>query len=361
MKKYYIIAAILLSLGILTACSDDERSTDFINDIAVPKDVNVVSLLSDDNSGTVTFTPSGTSTSYFTFNFGDGSEEETIIAGESISHVFGEGNQTITVTAYNAIGKGVEVSTDVLVTFLPPENLEFSISSVPGNSFAVEVSATADFATNYDVYFGEEPNETPVNVVSGSSATYVYDVVGNYTIRVVAKNGGSETIEATQTVTIENPIILPLTFEDTTQEYVIVGFEGADSEIIDNPVSGGENTSTRVVRTTKTDGSQFFAGTFTDVDLPIDFSTSGRLSIKSYSPKANIPVRIRLENNGNTVSAEVDVNTTVENEWETLVFDFSSQLNPDAEYIRIVIFYEFVPDLPGDGTTYYFDDIQVEN
>ena len=57
----------------------------------------------------------------------------------------------------------------------------------------------------------------------------------------------------------------------------------------------------------------------------------------------------------------VDVNTTVENTWETMVFDFETLIDPAVDYNRIVIFFEFVVDLPGDGSTYYFDDIELIN
>ena len=57
----------------------------------------------------------------------------------------------------------------------------------------------------------------------------------------------------------------------------------------------------------------------------------------------------------------VDVNTTVENTWETLVFDFETLIDPSFSYNRIVIFFEFIPDLAGDGSTYYFDDIELIN
>lgn len=361
MKQAYYLLIVLLSIITFTSCSDDEQPERLLNQVAVPSNLEVAITVTQDNSGVVTFTPSGTSVSSFTLNYGDGSETETIIAGETVAHTYTEGTFTVNITGFNLTGDSEQIVREVILSFLPPESLAIEITPLPGNSFGIDVSATADFASNFDVFFGDVANETATNFEAGSSATHIYQAIGTYEVTVVARNGGSETIEGTETVTIENPVILPLDFEDTMQEFVLVGFEGAESEIIDNPVSGGINTSLRVVRTVKTEGAQFFAGTFTDVDLAIDFSTSGMLSIKSYSPKVGIPVRVRIENSGNTASAELDVNTTVANQWETLVYDFSGQLDTDAQYIRIVIFFEFVPDLPGDGTTYFFDDIQVAN
>lgn len=156
---------------------------------------------------------------------------------------------------------------------------------------------------------------------------------------------------------------LPLDFElSNTSNYVFVGFEGADSGIITNPDQSGENTSATVLRTVKTNGSQFFAGTFIDLDNPIDFSQNQKLSVKIWSPKSGIPIRLAIErNDGGAAQVFVDVNTTTTNEWEELIFDFEGVADFSANYNRIVIFMEFIVDLPGDGSTYYVDDIQLTN
>ena len=111
-----------------------------------------------------------------------------------------------------------------------------------------------------------------------------------------------------------------------------------------------------VVRTIKTVGSQFFVGTLLTLDGPIDFSESESIVIKTYSPKLDIPVRLKLEILDSNQFVELDVNTTVENEWEELVWDFTG-LTAGIEFTKVVVFFEFVVDLPGHGTTYYFDDM----
>ena len=154
------------------------------------------------------------------------------------------------------------------------------------------------------------------------------------------------------------PVELPVTFEDPTADYQFVGFEGADSAIEANSVSGGINTSATVMRSTKTVGAQFYAGTALELDVPIDFSSSELIAIKTYSPKAGIPVKLRLENADNSVGIEVDVNTTVVDEWEILTYDFTGQ-TAGTDFVRVVVFFEFIDGLPGDGSTYYFDDIEI--
>ncbi len=154
-------------------------------------------------------------------------------------------------------------------------------------------------------------------------------------------------------------VALPIGFESSLT-YNFIGFEGANSSIEINPMATGINPTTTVMRSIKTAGAQFFAGTALELDAPIDFSTSQKFRMKIISPKAGIPIRVRLENAGNTVGIELDANTTTLNEWEELEWDFSS-LNTSASYVRVVVFFEFIPSLAGDGSTYYFDDIQIVN
>jgi hypothetical protein len=114
------------------------------------------------------------------------------------------------------------------------------------------------------------------------------------------------------------------------------------------------------MRSTKTDGAQFFAGTFLNLDTPIDFSTSNLLTIKKWSPKSDNPVRMAIENQTTGNQIFVDVNTTTMNAWETLSFDFTGLIDSNIDYNKVVVFFEFIVDLPGDGSTYYFDDIEVD-
>lgn len=153
-------------------------------------------------------------------------------------------------------------------------------------------------------------------------------------------------------------VALPLGFESTSLTYDFIGFEGADSAIIDNPDPSGINPTAKVMRSTKTNGAQFFAGTAISLDAPIDFSTSKKLRMKVWSPKSGIPIKVRLENANNSVGIELDASTTTTNAWEELEWDFSS-FNTNANFVKAVVFFEFIPGLPGDGSTYYFDDIQI--
>lgn len=150
-------------------------------------------------------------------------------------------------------------------------------------------------------------------------------------------------------------VTIPVDFEQPPGNYTFVGFNGSDSAIEANPDQSGDNESANVMRALKTDGSAVFAGTFIDLDEPINFDDGTVINIDSWSPNADITVRIALENqvDGNQIAVDV-VNSAV-NSWETLAADFDGLINPDVDYDRVIVIFDF--DVVGDGSTYYFDNI----
>ncbi len=151
---------------------------------------------------------------------------------------------------------------------------------------------------------------------------------------------------------------LPITWNDTANvNYFVNDFGGNSSTITSGPV----NTSNIVVRSIK-NNSQTWAGTTLASALanPVPFvSGSTTMSAVVYSPDANIPVRLKVEDSTDPSKfVELDVNTTVANAWDTLVWDFSTAtpaLNFSTVYDRISIFYDF--GTLGSGKTYYVDDV----
>lgn len=158
-------------------------------------------------------------------------------------------------------------------------------------------------------------------------------------------------------------VTLPVTFENSSLTYSLLPFEGAETVIEANPYPGGINPSNTVVKFTKTVDSQPWAGATLQLEEPIDFSSTTKISVKVYSPKAGIPVLMKLENNTDSgINSEISVTTTKENQWEELVFDFSKVgIDTSQEYGKVIMFFEFPGELRGDGSIYYYDDIQLIN
>lgn len=146
-------------------------------------------------------------------------------------------------------------------------------------------------------------------------------------------------------------------FECAGPEYSFFGEKDGTItiEYADNPAPGGINNSDKVVKVTQTAGVEPWAGFFFDLSAKADFSTLTSVKIKVYSPAAGQIVNLKMEDIADgSISSEVQMTTTVANEWEELCFPFSS--NDSEKFDRFVLFFDFQG--PKDSeTVHYFDDI----
>lgn len=127
-----------------------------------------------------------------------------------------------------------------------------------------------------------------------------------------------------------------------------MGFGGGTSTVVANPDVSGVNTSTMVAEFTRSPTAESFAGSFFDLSAPLDLSANNQMIINTLSPKVDAVVRLKIENsNDGSQFFEIDANTTIANEWETLVFDLSNA--PAFTYDRIVVFFDF--GVAGDGNS----------
>ncbi|MEX0275525.1 MAG: family 16 glycosylhydrolase [Flavobacteriaceae bacterium] len=162
-------------------------------------------------------------------------------------------------------------------------------------------------------------------------------------ITLVATGGGTSVIED---------------FEGTPPTFT--GFGGANSTVVDNPDASGDNTSMKVGESLKNFGAETWAGSYFDVAAPLDMTTYGSISVKTWSPAVGAVVKLKLENKADSSeSVEVDMNTTVAEQWETLTFDFSS-LSLTGTYDRVVLFFDFGVS-PTGGAAYTSARIKSEN
>lgn len=87
------------------------------------------------------------------------------------------------------------------------------------------------------------------------------------------------------------------------------------------------------------------------------------MSVKVYSPKSGIQVRLKGEDaNDDTKTVETEATTTTSNVWETLVFDFNNvaegtnPFDPSSTFNKFSIFFDFGNN--GDDAVYYWDDVK---
>ncbi|GLB47685.1 hypothetical protein [Neptunitalea lumnitzerae] len=151
---------------------------------------------------------------------------------------------------------------------------------------------------------------------------------------------------------------LPVTFENSLITYGFTNFGNASSQVVANPAPDADNSSAMVGEFYKPNFAETWAGSFIELDTPIDFSATQQISMKSWSPTAGTTVLMKLENSDASITTEISTTTTVANGWETLTFDFSG-VSTTAQFMRVVVFYNF--NVSGTEGYYYFDDIELTN
>lgn len=199
----------------------------------------------------------------------------------------------------------------------------------------------------YDLGAGGWGNNESQRYTDDPSNVIVEDGVLKITARSEA--GGSALINYFDDITLLAPSgdVLLEDFEVDAPDFV--GFGGSTTEIIANPDPTGENTSATVARSTKSIGSETWAGSFFDIAAPLDLATYETISVKVWSPEVGIPVLLKLENQADTdENVTFSANSTVANQWETLTFDFSSAA--PGTYDRVVFFFDF-GNTPEGGIT----------
>ena len=246
---------------------------------------------------------------------------------------------------------------DFIQTISDPQNISAEIY-VDENTGAVSVTPMGEGVVLYEINFGDESAENE-SVDPGESVDYSYLVEGIYTITIYGFGLNGSVVEASYEVDI--PYIIPESliiqnFEDGVSLSTF-SFGGASSGIIiTNPDPSGENTTENVLEFNKSEEAEVWAGMGFTIDV-LEFNDQTSFQLKSYSPEVGKVIKVKLETvQGNVagLTHEVDVVTTVANEWETLVYDFSAA--PDLEYVSFIVFYDFGNTA---GGTYRLDEIQL--
>ncbi|WP_271784449.1 PKD domain-containing protein [Aquimarina algiphila] len=373
MKIIKSLVFVIVATFIFSGCNEDEDPIVF-QEIAPPTEVTANFNVTQDDTGLVTITPSGVSVSSFQIYFGDVENEEPtiILPGGTAEHIYSEGTYTVKIVGVGTTGLISEFLQEVIVSFRAPENLLVTIDQSVINPAIITVGASADFATLFDVYFGDVVDETPTIIMPGETVEHTYQSPGDYTVRVIARGGGIATIESTQVVTVpiaNDPIVLPITFDSPTVNYQFVTFNGASFEVLDNPELSGVNSQASKVGAITNAGVNFEEGSF-NLGTPVDFSGTNKTITMKFWSNVTVPILLKFEGG---VSGERQ-NEVVANHggtgWEELSFDFATDATksfidgsqgvgepfvPTGQYATMVIFVD------GPGTTsgtFYIDDIE---
>jgi len=356
MKNIKLIASLFFACFFL-ACSQDDSDTGFFDNANAPSNIAALFTITQDNSGLVTIAPHGEGVVSYEVYYGDATVAPAEVGvGQKITHTYAEGQYDVKIVATGINGKTTEQIIPLTVAFVAPENVEVTVTPAVGNTFKIGVSATADFETYFEVWFGEDPNQTPVQFNQGQTIDHTYSAVGTYQVKVIAYSGGLATTEVLKTAVISNPVVLPITFENATLNYQFSDFGNAATSLVANPDISGINLSAKVGKSIKSPGAEVWAGTTMVLDSPINFSTLTKFRIKVWSPAVGVTVKMKIENlTDANINHEVDQVTTVANAWQYLTYDFGA-VNTSNSYSKVILFFNFGNN--GSGDTYYFDDIR---
>jgi len=212
MKTFKYFLSLVLFVGAVIACTDDEfGSTEFVSTVVAPTNVIALYNVTQDNTGLVTISPNSEGAVSYDIYLGDGTTDPVKVAqGNSTKHTYAEGSYEVKIIATGITGLKTEVTQPLVVSFKAPENVEVVIENDAAISKQVNVSVTGDYATMYEVYFGEEGNDEPISANIGDMASYKYQEAGTYTITIVAMSAAIETVEVVQEFEV-TAILQPLT------------------------------------------------------------------------------------------------------------------------------------------------------
>ena len=203
------------------------EETDF--GIVAPSNVGANFEITQDNTGLVTITPTGDNVISFDVDFGDGSAGATgVAAGKSIKHTYTEATHTVKVTAYGLNKLKTSADVQLVVSFKAPQNLVVSITNSTTISKQIDVVATADFATTFELNPGVDGAEA-VSANIGETASYKYAAAGTYTVIVTAKGGAIETTsysEDFEVTAIMQPTTSATTPKDRPSSSVVSLYSG---------------------------------------------------------------------------------------------------------------------------------------
>jgi len=348
-----------LALFVLFSCTNDEDNFDYLNTLVAPTDVSALFQITPDNTGQVTIIPNAIGAVSYSVLLGDDDTTEPVVVaqGETIEHIYAEGTYSVTIEATGLTGLKSQATQQLVVSFRAPENLAITAIIDDSNPFKLNVSATADFAAAFEVFFDtSNPDEEPTPLMLDGTVSFIYPLVGDYTIKVVALSGGTETAELTKVITISSPVELPIDFEvfDSSK---FIGFVVSSATVVDNPDTNG-NISAKVGEIIK-GGPEVWAGDVIILSAPIDFSTKKIIKLDVWSPRPGGKLLFKLENlDDANINIEKEVTLQGNSSWEEVSIDFSD-IDMSKTYQKLVWFFDFgTVGTGGSDWTFYVDNLK---
>ena len=364
----YLLSFCLVALTLWT-CADDEKNAAFVNSATEPTGLDLQFDVTQDNTGLVTILPLAEGAVTFDITFGDDTPDPAQVDnGQNVSHTYAEGEYTVTATAYGVTGLSTTITKPLVVSFQAPSNVEVTIENDATVSKQVNVTVSADYAINFDVYSGETGVTEPVTASIGETANVQYQEAGTYDITIEVKGAAIQTtiyIEEDFEVTeILAPTVKAPTPPARQPSDVVSIFSDAYTDVsLDElptswSASGFEATtvqSDNIWKFTQLD----FVGMVTNYASGIDLSQMEKMHIDYWVPE-NVTSEL-LVKIVNTVDGGEDIESlgsTVTGSWQSIDIDMTGfdggNLANKEKITQILIDYDQIP--AGVASVVYIDN-----
>ncbi|MBO0590273.1 hypothetical protein I2486_02525 [Cellulophaga sp. E16_2] len=341
----YFLSALFISV-LVWSCEDEEfGSTDFVDGITAPTNLSAAVRVTQDNTGLVTITPVATGAASYTIDFGDNSTVASVTTGNSAVHTYAEGTYTAIVTAKSLNGVTTAITQEVVVSFKTPENLVVTIENDPAISKKVNLSAAADYATSFEVYFGVSADEIPVEFNVEETVSYQYQEAGTYTIRLVAMSAALETVEYVEEFVV-TAILQPLTAAPTpskAQSDVLSVFSDVyvNPDPIDYNPNWGQSTTFTEIAVDGDNIIQYGDLTYQGIDFntaAINASGMEFIHVDVWTADDNFEAKISPISSGpNEAAYDLELNS---NQWTSfdIPISYFTTANPAMDFADIIQF-----------------------
>jgi hypothetical protein len=207
MKNLKYLFSCILMVAIFS-CNKEDDNLDYLDSADAPSNLSALVTIANDNSGKVTIQPNGQGATMYTVYYGDtGNASANVSPGGKVQHTYAEGVYNMKIVATTVNGTKTEYVQPITVSFIAPTNLVVTATTEPGRK--LNVTATANYETYFDVYFGDVPNEVPQQFNEGQTITHTYATVGTFALKVIARSGGVASTQNIQNVVITNLFAAP--------------------------------------------------------------------------------------------------------------------------------------------------------
>jgi hypothetical protein len=260
--------------------------------------------------------------------------------------------------------------------------MEYEIQVAEASNFSVSYRMASQSGSNSGVNLLIDGNLVDSTLVPNTGGWQLWQTApggvisldsGDYVLRFEAPGGGlnlnwiklmptDEMATGNIGTGVDNKLDIGevINFNDVYVNYGLIDLGDSLSRLETDPMDSTNTVVSSLKGAVAQSGVKIASG---QVDYPLS-STLTRLSMRVYSPSIGTSVRLKLEDSSNSAhSVETEAVTTVANQWEILVFDFSNPvagtaaLNTDYSFDTVSVFFDYQSS--GSGETYYFDDITM--